>query len=179
MKYDRLTEKYSSKTGDVYELQCDKCPMQHKCTDTDDCVNVASDSLGKLEDSIENGMLIPLNARVGDTVWVITSCDRVSRYTERETGYTECSLECDCYDENCGHCDPHTDIHLIKTKIQSIYLEANRCDTVYLLKDILQEYYGYAFGSTVFTNEEDALKEFTITKELMHLEGNNENTIRG
>lgn len=166
MKYDRLTERYDSKTGDVYEIECVKCPMQHKCTDTDDCVNVASDRLGRMEDAICSGHLVPIKACVGETVWVIVTCEDVNHWRDTHTGYSECYLECDCYDESCDECDASGDPHIIKTKIKSIYIEKDN-SVIYLAEGILNEYTDYAFGGNIFTSEEDALKSLECLKGLI------------
>ena len=166
MKYDRLTERYDSKTGDVYEIECVKCPMQHKCTDTDDCVNVASDRLGRLEDDIENGKLLPLKARVGDSVWVIVTCKDVETWKDHTTWYSECYLECDCYDETCESCNTDGDPHIIKTKIKGIYIEKDN-RVVYMAEGIYNEYTDYAFGGNIFTSEKEALKALECLKGLI------------
>ncbi len=47
-------------TCDDYDFDCGKCPIQ-KCFDR----------LGELEDKLENGTIIELPCKVGDTVWYI------------------------------------------------------------------------------------------------------------
>jgi hypothetical protein len=152
--------------NNCYEVECSKCPLQHKCSDSDDCINILSDTLGRIEDKIDNGYLIEVKAKVGDTVWVIVTCNDVEHWRDGATGYTECSLECECYDETCEQCNPTGDPHIIRTHIKQIYMDENE-GMIYLCNDILIPYTEYAFGATVFTNEEDAHKTLKCLEELI------------
>ena len=67
MKYERLTERNE---GDV-TINCKQCEYHEKlmiCTDYS-CIDSLKNRLAELEDKIENGTMVELPCKVGDTVW--------------------------------------------------------------------------------------------------------------
>ena len=67
MKYERLTRRNADGTTWV---KCAVCDIQDKCDFTkESCCQELQDRLAELEDKIENGTLIELPCKVGDTVY--------------------------------------------------------------------------------------------------------------
>lgn len=91
--YKRLTGKPVN--GDKgYMFNCDNCPRKGASfCGTYDCLDMVCDRLGELEDKIEQGLILELPCKVGDTVyWVddtvqgIIECEIVN-YAITKIGY--------------------------------------------------------------------------------------------
>lgn len=68
MKYERLTRRNEDGTTWV---KCAVCDIQDKCDFTKEtCCQELQDRLAELEDKIEQGTLIELPCKVGDTVYI-------------------------------------------------------------------------------------------------------------
>lgn len=80
MKYKRLTltEK------DEHMINCLNCPKYETECKLQDCIDMAIDRLAELEDKIENGTLVELPCKVGDTVFIIAK-QGMNIYTVEET----------------------------------------------------------------------------------------------
>lgn len=65
MKYKRLTltEK------DEHIIDCLNCPKYETECEPKDCIDIAINRLSELEDKIENGTLVELPCKVGDTLY--------------------------------------------------------------------------------------------------------------
>lgn len=73
-EYKRLTKK-DENTGKI-SLECTKCPhyipnRSWCCEYNASCIQTAKDRLYELEEKIENGTLLELPCKVGDTTWYI------------------------------------------------------------------------------------------------------------
>ena len=67
MNYKRLTTKLNTGT---YYLSCENCTVEDNTNcESYDCKGLAFQRLGELEDKIEQGRLIELPCKVGDTVY--------------------------------------------------------------------------------------------------------------
>ena len=68
-EYKRLTRR--NKDGTTW-VKCSDCDNQDKCDITkESCCNYLQDRLAELEDKIENGTLIELPCKVGDTIYEV------------------------------------------------------------------------------------------------------------
>lgn len=84
-EYKRFTEKIKigKDTGNI--LNCQNCSKIQTCKNEvnyrNTCLRATIDRLAELEDKIENGTLIELPCKVGDTVWEL---DLFSKQKTRE-----------------------------------------------------------------------------------------------
>ena len=68
-EYKRLTERHEN---GYIELMCDSCKYNDKCdVETHYCNEAVKNCLAELEDKIENGTLIELPCKVGDTIYEV------------------------------------------------------------------------------------------------------------
>ena len=68
-EYKRLTRR--NKDGTTW-VKCSACDNQDKCDITkESCCNVLQDRLAELEDKIENGTLMELPCKAGDTIYEV------------------------------------------------------------------------------------------------------------
>ena len=68
-EYKRLTERHEN---GYIELMCDSCKYNDKCdVETHYCNAAVKNCLAELEDKIENGTLIELPCKVGDTIYEV------------------------------------------------------------------------------------------------------------
>lgn len=119
-----------------WECECSRCdkPSDWK----NDCIK----KLSEYETAEEEGRLVVLPCKVGDTVYEIRS------------DYTKCSVCGDKFNEyECQGCEHECD----SRKIYTIYEY-----TMYILEDIVQHIRCNNWGKTIFTTREEdekALKE--------------------
>lgn len=130
----------------------------------------ACNKLAELEDKLENGTLIETHCKVGDTVYVITTCEHIAMSYDNDfltgTGAIECPFDDDCdYDD----CEENT-TRIFKTKISGIYCHGEYwCLEFKNLFDM--EYYDTTqIGKTIFFTEKEAQKALQgMIKEILEL----------
>ena len=82
MKYERLTER----RGNLVIDKCGNCENVRNpqgCTEHR-CYEVMKNRLAELEDKIENGTLIELPCKVGDTLWYVNKHRPIPRIEENK-----------------------------------------------------------------------------------------------
>lgn len=83
------------------------------------------EKLFEYEQEESEGKLVHLPCKVGDTVWVITSCEDIIMLHDNDyftgTGAIECPFEDTCDFEECDN----TNVRIFKTIISSIYSDCN------------------------------------------------------
>ena len=68
-EYKRLTERHEN---GYIELMCDSCKYNEKCdVETHYCNEAVKNCLAELEDKIENGTIMELPCKVGDTIYEV------------------------------------------------------------------------------------------------------------
>ena len=68
-EYKRLTERHEN---GYIELMCDSCKYNDKCdVETHYCNEAVKNCLAELEDKIENGTIMELPCKVGDTIYEV------------------------------------------------------------------------------------------------------------
>lgn len=68
-EYKRLTERHEN---GYIELMCNSCKYNDKCdVETHYCNETVKNCLAELEDKIENGTIIELPCKVGDTIYEV------------------------------------------------------------------------------------------------------------
>lgn len=85
-----------------------------------DCAEIMHEyqkELQALKDKQEQGLLIELPCKVGDTVYIWNCCDYVCTSRDWETGIEECPFENECEFEECKEGNER----LFKTRIESIW----------------------------------------------------------
>lgn len=98
----------------------------------------------------EQGLLIELPCKVGDTVHLWSCCDYVCTSKDWETGLAECPFENDCEFEECEEGSER----LFKTSIDSIW--NNGQGWYFSVRGLHLEILIGAFGKTVFLTESEA-----------------------
>ena len=90
--YKRLTKKYPYYESAFYEMDCTNCMFKLiPCKKDIHCFKASLQRLGELEDKIEQGLILELPCKVGDTIFFI---------------YEYCSAEgkeCIACDKGCVH----------------------------------------------------------------------------
>lgn len=112
--------------------------------------------LSHYEKAEQEGRLVELPCKVGDTVYVVTKCENVWVRRDDEyftgTGATECPFEKDCKFDECDD----GNVRVFETTIRGVWMEDNHicafCDT--LNYEIIPS----DFGKTVFLTEPEAIK---------------------
>ena len=123
MEYKRLTRRNIDGTTWV---KCASCDIQDKCDFTkESCCNELQDRLAELEDKIEQGTLIELPCKVGDTVYCIDgfcddSFDIVERVVRSFVLYEEKSYF--TAGKKLGDCSWYTRTYDIKTFGTTVFL---------------------------------------------------------
>ena len=78
MKYERLTRRNQDGTSWV---KCAVCYIQDKCDFTKEtCCQELQDRLAELEDKIEQGTMIELPCKVGDTVYCVYAVSGIQEW---------------------------------------------------------------------------------------------------
>lgn len=130
--------------------------------------NVLIDVTPKLEKAIqeqptvqEQGLLLKLPCRVGDTVYLRACCKYLFIHYDRETNASECPFENDCVFEECSNGNER----LFKTTVDSIFNNGN--GWYITLKGCAIEISIKDFSKTVFLTQaeaEEALKRIEVEK---------------
>lgn len=102
------------------------------------------------EDKQEQGLLIELPCKVGDTVYVWNYCDCVCTSRDWETGIEECPFENDCEFEECKEGNER----FFKTRIESIW--NNGQGWYFNVLGLHLEISINAIGKTVFLTDAEA-----------------------
>jgi hypothetical protein len=167
MEYERFTK---IRPIEEWVLDCSKCENQDKCSELGAaeenyhyCINRIGKRLAELEDKIEQGTIIELPCKVGDTVYVIASCNDVDMYRIYEENRCECPFEYDCDYEDCDA--KGTTLRVFDTKVTGIYgtvgykgffVEFEYLNVQYQLED---------FGEKFFLTREEAEKRLKELQE--------------
>lgn len=145
---ERLTE--DSVTGETYIKQCaSSCPYDGDFCGTDECpvLNAVADKLGEYERAEEQGLLVRLPCKVGDTVWVVTSPINVFGYDEYDG-----DAEYEVYESSLLSVSYYTsgEQFRIYAKVTNSFIAAcfRECD----------------FGESIFLTREDAEKKLEEMK---------------
>ena len=128
---ERLTKTYSDGThGANDNLPCGENSYTYK--------GLLLEALGKYEDAEEQGLLLRLPCKVGDTVYCIY--ERYTKCSENEQEFDEYS----CQGCECLECDSHKELYVQSQKAYSLdWIVSN-------LK---------RFGKTIFLTQEEAEKK--------------------
>ena len=135
---ERLTE--DSVTGETYIKHCaSSCPYDGDFCGTDECpvLNAVSDKLGEYERAEEQGLLVRLPCKVGDTVW------------DNDFGYPK-SYEIKAF--SYGYCDSYVEPD-IDIEDQIIFYYENYSGSIagaFPMSEI---------GKTIFFTREEAVKK--------------------
>lgn len=108
------------------------------------------EELQAFKDKQEQGLLIELPCKVGDTVYVYNYCDYVCTSREWETGIEECPFENECEFEECKEGNER----LFKTSIDSIW--NNGQGWQFSVRGLHLEISINAIGKNVFLTEAEA-----------------------
>lgn len=116
------------------------------------------------EDLEEQGLLIKLPCKVGDTVYIIDNCGQVLMHHDNDyingTGAVECPYESDCEFEECN--DNHK--RVFKSIVEQYFLEEDG-NIVPFFSNFLACKSMFDFGKTVFLTKEEAEKALESDKE--------------
>ena len=138
---ERLTE--DSVTGETYIKQCaSSCPYDGDFCGTDEChvLNAAANKLGEYERAEEQGLLVRLPCKVGDTVW------------DNDFGYPE-PYEIKAF--SYGYCDSYVESYI---EDQIIFYYENYSGS------ITGSFAMSELGKTVFRTREEAEKKLEEMK---------------
>jgi hypothetical protein len=116
----------------------------------------AIERLAELEDKIEQGKLKELPCKVGDTVYVIASCNDVDMYRIYEENRCECPFEYDCDYEDCDA--NGTTLRIFDTKVTGIYSTVGYKGFFVEFEYLNVQYQLEDFGEKFFLTREEAKK---------------------
>ena len=114
MEYERLTFRHKSVVDGTEQIGYTEKLIP--------CFNKQAmilNRLAELEDKIEQGTLIELPCKVGDTVYVIATCSDVDMYRIYEENRYDCPFEYDCDYEDCDR--ERATLRIFDTKVIGIY----------------------------------------------------------
>ena len=120
--------------------------------------------LAAYEDAEEQGLLVRLPCKEGDTVYVISHCENVMVHCDDDyetgTGFRECPFENSCEFEDCDDGNKR----IFETTCTGFYLTDGKSDIFF--EDLNAEFYLSDFGKTVFLTLAEA--EAALQKEAQH-----------
>lgn len=140
-------KRFTFRSGSGIGLHCDNCKYYKKCSISGlkKCGASSLERLTELEDKIENGTLIDLPCKIGDTVWLATPDGRLIYGKVSAIGY---KWETDASNNSVS---------------QYAYFMA-RCPEEFYVKRGDDAIYGFSFennkiGERVFLSEDEARKK--------------------
>lgn len=113
--------------------------------------------LAEYEDAEEQGLLLRLPCKVGDTVYAITGCENISMICDNHyftgTGAVECPFESQCEIEDCEN----EHIVVVETRVIGFSVdEDGRREPGASLRFLMRDYPLSDFGKAVFFTREEA-----------------------
>lgn len=158
---DRLTNKDTLNVSfDTWELCGLDSECKRDCWKPTPCkIPQMVRKLAAYEDAEEQGLLIKLPCRVGDTVYVIAKCENILMHRDDDyftgTGEIECPFENQCEIEDCD--DEHK--RIFETVITGVwYGRESEMKIEMFLEDLEITAIESDFGKTVFLTKEAAEK---------------------
>ena len=116
----------------------------------------AVSALEEYEDAEEKGLLVKLPCKVGDTVYVITECERICKRHDNDyftgTGAVECPFENDCDFEECDD----GNIRIVETEYEACTIEDR--GVCHFFVDIHGGFSNDCWGKAAFLTREEAEK---------------------
>lgn len=106
--------------------------------------------LGKYEKLEEQGRLIELPCKIGDTVYLRACCEIVLTSHDYETGTSECPFEDDCEFKECSNSNER----IFRTSIQSIWNDG--FDWKFTVKGLYIDFPLKDIGRYIFLTKEEA-----------------------
>jgi hypothetical protein len=162
MKYDRLKENietlctHNERHIPVYHITDGK---KHEI----DLIREIVSDCREILDKIEQGTLIELPCKVGDTVYVIASCNDVDMYRIYEENRCECPFEYDCDYEDCDA--KGTTLRIFDTKVTGIYSTVGYKGFFVEFEYLNVQYQLEDFGEKFFLTREEAEKRLKELQE--------------
>jgi hypothetical protein len=117
--------------------------------------DIPLDKLSQICEAERDGRNFVLPCKVGDTVYIITTCDTVTMYCDNDYETGTGAVECPFYDScNFNECDDNNR-RIFETAVTSYWIEEDGMVAVFF-EDISCQSYVSDFGKTVFLTKEQA-----------------------